>query len=156
MKKLIMTVSILGSILSLAALPVEAFDKPNKAKAKGKSEHKVEKIERPRHFSDHDVRIIRDFYHDHDYYQKKRKALPPGLQKKYQRTGQLPPGWAKKFQRGEVLPLDIYRLGRPLPYDLYRQLPVGPVGSKVLEIEGKIFRVINNTREILDILDLGF
>ncbi|NVK21370.1 MAG: hypothetical protein HWD86_02525 [Kangiellaceae bacterium] len=111
-------------------------------------------------FSDDDRHMIRDYY-GHNYHGgyehegKKKKRLPPGLQKKYERTGELPPGWQKKLQRGEVMPIDVYRYGRPLPIDLERRLPIGPVGSKVLEIEGKVIRVIENTREILDILDLG-
>src|SRR5262245_21499574 len=43
-------------------------------------------------FSTNDVRVIRE------YYAPRYRALPPGLQKKYARTGQLPPGWTKKLQ----------------------------------------------------------
>lgn len=32
------------------------------------------------------------------YYGPKYRGLPPGLRKKYQRTGQLPPGWQKKME----------------------------------------------------------
>src|SRR5215469_15549683 len=41
-------------------------------------------------FRTEDIRII------HDYYCP--RGLPPGLQKKFYRTGQLPPGWQKKMQ----------------------------------------------------------
>lgn len=43
-------------------------------------------------FSTDDVRVIRE------YYAPRYRALPPGLQKKYERTGQLPPGWQKKLE----------------------------------------------------------
>jgi hypothetical protein len=43
-------------------------------------------------FSTEDVRVIRE------YYAPRYRSLPPGLQKKYARTGQLPPGWQKKMQ----------------------------------------------------------
>ncbi len=110
---------------------------------------------KPGIFTDSEKRLIRDYYSDHGRNKpKKAKQLPKGLQKKYQRTGQLPPGWQMKMARGEVIPGDIYRHGRDIPYELGRRLPVGPVGSKILEIEGKIIRVIHNTREIIDILDL--
>ena len=33
----------------------------------------------------------------------KQKTLPPGLQKKLERTGELPPGWQKKIVRKKVL-----------------------------------------------------
>jgi Ni/Co efflux regulator RcnB len=53
-----------------------------------------------------DVRII------HEYYAPRYRSLPPGLQKKYERTGQLPPGWQKKLQ--------------PFPVELERRLIVLP------------------------------
>jgi hypothetical protein len=39
----------------------------------------------------HDVRIIRE------YYAPRYRSLPPGLAKKFARTGRLPPGWQKKM-----------------------------------------------------------
>jgi len=107
-------------------------------------------------FHDDETRIIRDYYHDRnrDYGDSKKKQLPKGLQKKYQRTGELPPGWEMKLQRGEVLSEDVYRYGQPIPYELRQRLPLGPTGSKIIEVEGKIIRVMENTREIIDILSL--
>lgn len=44
-----------------------------------------------------DVRIIRECY------EPRYRALPPGLAKKYYRTGRLPPGWQKKMEpRGYI------------------------------------------------------
>ena len=54
----------------------------------------------------HDVEIIRR------HYLPKYRALPPGLRKKYQRTGQLPPGWQKKI---EPFPATLERDCAPLP-----------------------------------------
>ena len=51
-------------------------------------------------FRDEHVRMMRDYY---------GPQLPPGLHKKYYRTGQLPPGWQKKI--------------RPFPRQLERRLP---------------------------------
>ena len=55
-------------------------------------------------FSTGDVRVLRE------YYAPRYQNLPPGLQKKLNRTGQLPPGWQKKVQ--------------PFPLVLERQLVV--------------------------------
>ena len=54
----------------------------------------------------HDVEIIRR------YYVPKYRNLPPGLRKKYQRTGQLPPGWQKKM---EPFPARLERDCAPIP-----------------------------------------
>ena len=54
----------------------------------------------------HDVEIIRH------HYTPKYRELPPGLRKKYQRTGQLPPGWQKKMQ---PFPVELERECAPLP-----------------------------------------
>jgi hypothetical protein len=55
-------------------------------------------------FSTGDVRVLRE------YYAPQYRNLPPGLQKKLNRTGQLPPGWQKKVQ--------------PFPLAVERQLVV--------------------------------
>ena len=57
-------------------------------------------------WSTHDVEIIRR------HYTPKYRDLPPGLRKKYQRTGQLPPGWQKKMQ---PFPAALERDCAPLP-----------------------------------------
>jgi len=57
-------------------------------------------------FSTGDSRVIRE------YYEPRYRRLPPGLQKKYYRTGSLPPGWQKKM--------------RPLPWAVERRLVVLP------------------------------
>ena len=87
--------------------------------------------------------------------QKKHKQLPPGLQKKLERTGELPPGWEKKLQVGEVLDDDIYGHSTPVTgeNDVY-EYEVKP-GTEVVQIEDKIIRITKGTREILEILRGG-
>ena len=53
-----------------------------------------------------DVEIIRR------HYAPQYRNLPPGLQKKYARTGQLPPGWQKKMS---PFPASLERECAPLP-----------------------------------------
>src|SRR4051812_48471897 len=53
-----------------------------------------------------DVEIIRR------HYAPRYRNLPPGLQKKYARTGQLPPGWQKRI---EPFPATLERECAPLP-----------------------------------------
>lgn len=73
------------------------------------------------------------------------KSLPPGLQKKYERTGQLPPGWEKKIV-----------VGKPIEYTIYRHhkviVPVDNKGLITVSIDGKLIRLIDATREVVEIL----
>ncbi len=75
-------------------------------------------------FSRHDLEVIRE------YYAPRYRSLPPGLQKKYQRTGQLPPGWQKKVE--------------PFPPTLERRLVVLPDGYRRGVFDGRA--VIYNPR----------
>jgi len=77
--------------------------------------------------------------------QDKEKSLPPGLQKKLERGGELPPGWQKKLVVGEYLDDDVYLSGRVIDR-------VGGLGERTIEVEGRVVRVIEATREIIDIL----
>ena len=71
------------------------------------------------------------------HYAPQHRTLPPGLQKKYARTGQLPPGWQKKMQ--------------PLPVAVERTLPPLPTGYRRGVIEGHavIYRASSGT--IIDV-----
>lgn len=82
----------------------------------------------------------------------KKKALPPGLQKKVARGGQLPPGWQKKVVRGEVLDGDLYESSIDLPIDIIDILPTGPDGTSIRRIEDRVVRVMDATGVILDVL----
>ena len=84
---------------------------------------------------------------------KKQKKLPPGLQKKLARGGQLPPGWQKKVARGEVLDGDVYESSSELPQSILDRLPSGPDGTSIRYIEDRVVRIVDATREILDVLN---
>jgi hypothetical protein len=68
------------------------------------------------------------------------KNLPPGLRKKYYRTGSLPPGWQKKM--------------RAFPPELVRQLPPPPPNCEFGYIDGMAVVYDRRTRIILDSIDL--
>lgn len=85
---------------------------------------------------------------------KKEKDLPPGLQKKLDRGGKLPPGWEKKLNRGEIIPVEVYREAQPLPREIVIKLPPPPGGTILVTIHGKILRVLEKTREIVDVFDI--
>ena len=82
---------------------------------------------------------------------KKQKSLPPGLQKKLERTGELPPGWQKKLVKGEVLESSLYEIGKKHPVKPGDYSLEPRVGTEVLRIQDKIIRIKNGTREILDV-----
>lgn len=82
-------------------------------------------------FSRHDVQVIRE------YYAPRYRSLPPGLQKKYQRTGHLPPGWQKKVQ--------------PFPVVLDRRLVALPVGYSRGVIDGHAVIFNSRTGTIFDV-----
>ena len=104
-------------------------------------------------FSTAEAQAIRTYYRN-DEGSTHAKQLPPGLQKKVARGGQLPPGWQKKLARGEVMSTDIYNQAKPAPVTLIKQLPPQPPGTIIIQLEGKIVRLAQATREIIDILDL--
>jgi hypothetical protein len=68
------------------------------------------------------------------------RDLPPGLRKKYYRTGKLPPGWQKKIQ--------------PFPPELVRVLPPPPPNCDRGYIDGVAVVYDRKTRIILDSIDL--
>ncbi len=75
----------------------------------------------------------------------KDKALPPGLEKKAERTGQLPPGWQKKLAVGERLDSQVYK-------NALVTVPAEKDGIVTVKIDGRIIRLIDATREIVEIL----
>ncbi|GFD82595.1 hypothetical protein KUL118_54570 [Tenacibaculum sp. KUL118] len=76
----------------------------------------------------------------------KDKDLPPGIEKKYERTGELPPGWEKKLSVGNRLDKHVYDHARVI-------VPLGDDGLVTVRIENKVVRLIQATREIVEILD---
>ncbi len=102
-------------------------------------------------FSDHDRRVIEEYYRP-----SKQKHTPPGLAKK----GGVPPGLAKQggvppgLARRDRLPADVR--GDTLPAELERQLSPIPSGYARLRVGGDFVIVERNTRVVFDIaLGLG-
>ena len=76
----------------------------------------------------------------------KNKQLPPGLQKKVQKGKPLPPGWQKKLAKGEIMDKYIYQRGEIV-------VPVDTRGLITIRIEGKLVRLYDATREIVEVLE---
>jgi hypothetical protein len=76
------------------------------------------------YFGDKDVEVLGT------YYAPQVRSLPPGLAKKYARTGKLPPGWEKKLQ--------------PIPVVVEQRLAPVPVGYRRGYVDG--FAVVYNPR----------
>jgi hypothetical protein len=77
----------------------------------------------------------------------KNKPLPQGLQMKLDRGGSLPPGWQKKLVKGEVLEQPIYHHSEVV-------IPIDSRGMLTVRVEGKLIKLIEATREIIEIVDL--
>lgn len=76
----------------------------------------------------------------------KSTPLPQGLQMKLDRGGSLPPGWQKKLAKGEVLEESVYNHGEVV-------IPIDSNGMLTVRIEGKLIKLIEATREIVEIFD---
>jgi hypothetical protein len=85
-------------------------------------------------FEPHDVRIIRE------YYEPRYRTLPPGLAKKFYRTGHLPPGWERKVE--------------PLPVAVERELVVLPPGYRRGYIDGAVVVYSPRTHVTIDVVAL--
>jgi hypothetical protein len=82
------------------------------------------------------------------------KAPPSGRTKKVARSEKLPPGWQKKIARGEVLPQTVYAQAQPLPEVVMRKLPPPPAGTILVTLDGKVVRLLEATRTIVDVFEL--
>ena len=80
----------------------------------------------------HDVRIVRE------YYEPRNRSLPPGIAKKYARTGQLPPGWERKVQ--------------PLPVEVERRLVVLPPDYRRGYVDGSVVVYSPRTHVVVDVV----
>jgi hypothetical protein len=100
-------------LMAVSAAPVLAKNKHwhEDDKHGNKHAHDDDRDGHDCYFRPDDVRIIRE------YYVPRYRALPPGLAKKYYRTGHLPPGWQKKL---EPIPVAVDRRLVPLPYGYRR------------------------------------
>ncbi len=164
-----MAPNTVSAVLCLAALiiawPVLAKDKPpkggrgHKTEARNAEENRSEKTQ-PRTgkdggFSAKEVEIIQGYVERYGALPgKQERRLPPGLARKVARGGKLPPGWEKKCMPGETLPPEVYQECRPLPPELVVKLPSPPDLTVTVAVEGKIVRLLEATREILDVFDI--
>lgn len=78
--------------------------------------------------------------------EKSNKGLPPGLHKKVDRGGELPPGWQKKVRAGEKLSNEVYRHKEVV-------VPIDDKGLVTVRVEGKLIRLIEATREVVEVLE---
>jgi len=100
----------LMSFVAAGAIVCSIFPAAAEAAGQGRGHGRAEVRQDQRrggYFSDRDVVVIREYYRPYS------RTLPPGLAKKYRRTGQLPPGWAKRMRPVPVyLERDMVRLQR--------------------------------------------
>jgi len=80
--------------------------------------------------------------------------LPPGLAGRVDPGVQLEAGWEKKLLRGEVLTQPVFSQCKSLPREIAVRLPSPQAGTILLALEGRIIRVVQKTRQILDVYDL--
>jgi hypothetical protein len=84
------------------------------------------------YFPPAEVRIIREYYEPRD------RSLPPGLAKKYYRTGHLPPGWQKKMD--------------PLPVAVERRLIVLPPEYRRGYMDGSVLVYSPSRQVVVDVV----
>ena len=87
------------------------------------------------YFEPQDVRVVRE------YYEPRYRSLPPGLAKKFYRTGHLPPGWEKRME--------------PLPVAVERRLVELPSGYRRGYIDGVVVVYVPRTQIMIDVVLLG-
>jgi len=85
---------------------------------------------------------------------QKQKKMPPGLEKKLERTGELPPGWQKKIAKGQVLDPSLYKIGKPIKNTSRGNSLKTEKGTELFQIENRIIRIKKDTKEILDIIGI--
>jgi hypothetical protein len=113
MKRLI-AATLAALVLGGAVLDAHKGEKKGKSKKDSDATHATRAVDRESRngvsiqvaWGSREVEVIRR------HYAPKYRNLPPGLQKKYARTGQLPPGWQKKM---EPFPVELERHFAPLP-----------------------------------------
>jgi len=130
----------------------QAEAKESEAKKESVKADKAKKEAKDLEFSEKDKEVLEDWQKGNTSWKKSKKKLPPGLQKKVDRGGELPPGWKKKLEVGSVLEPEVDEVAKTVPEEILARLPDIPEGTEILEVGGEIIRVIESTREIVDIL----
>lgn len=98
--------------------------------------------------------LIRGYCEEHKTGKHKHHGLPPGLAKKVEHGGSLPPGWQEKVVVGEKMPVTVYKEALPLPKEVVVKLPPPPIGTITVAIDGKVVRLLEATKEIMDVFDV--
>ena len=129
-RKLLTTLFAIFTLPSVVLLAKDHDKEHGEGKKKGDDDNR-----------DRDSHYFRreDYQAIHRYYNGPRN-LPPGLRKKYYRTGTLPPGWQTKMH--------------PFPPELVRSLPPPPPNCDRGYIDGVAVVYDRKTRVILDSIDL--
>lgn len=154
------TLSLVVVLVACVALPVLAKDKDNKPKkdAPPPSGPSVRGEKPGAHhvFTVSEREIIVSYVKQYggEAKGKKGKGLPPGLAKKAARGDKLPPGWEANIVRGQIVPVQIFQQVQPVPRELAVRLPAPPVGTITVAIDGRLVRLVEATREILDVFEL--
>jgi hypothetical protein len=133
----------------------DAEEKAEDAKERAEEARKKAREKQTRGFSDKERAVLEDWQRGEAGWKKSGKKLPPGLQKKVARGGELPPGWKKKLAVGDKLPEEYEAKAETLPEEILRRLPETEEGTEILRIGDEVIRVVENTREIIDILGIG-
>jgi Ni/Co efflux regulator RcnB len=134
---------LLGVLLVSVAFAAPAAAKPKhwheseKHWKKHSQDHDDDHHDRGHHakscyFEPREVRVIRE------YYEPRFRSLPPGLGKKFYRTGHLPPGWEKRME--------------PLPVVVERRLVPLPSGYRRGYIDGSIIVYAPRTEIVVDVV----
>lgn len=91
---------------------------------------------------DDDRYLDSDHWHHkkhHDYHHKKHGP---------------PPGWYTRVRPGYVMPPDIYVYREPVPQYIMVNMPPQPPGVIHIMIGGKVIRLMEATRTIMDVFDM--
>jgi hypothetical protein len=132
---------LFAAFIGVFALPAGYLTAKDHGNGKGKGNKNKEKEENGGEHAGPDSHYFRrDDYAAVQRYYTGPSNLPPGLRKKYYRTGRLPPGWQKKL--------------RPFPPELIRQLPPPPPNYERGYIDGVAVVYDRKTRVILDVIDI--
>jgi hypothetical protein len=135
MKSLVSSLAV-GLLLSTSlagSMPLEGGQKSKKHAKHGAVHADARPASAELHvvFTSREVGIIRQ------HYAPRYRRLPPGLQKKYARTGQLPPGWQKKME--------------PFPGVVERELVGLPSGYRRGVLDGHAVIYNPRTQVIIDV-----
>jgi len=99
-----------------------------------------------RYYNDYDD--DRYEYRDHKRYKKHHHYSRP-----HQRCCP-PQGWYTRVKRGYVIPSDIYEYREPVPQRVLVTMQPQPPGVVHIMIGGKVIRLVEATRTIMDVFDM--